>query len=42
VKVHFSPLLSAGQYMVESIGYYSKGDKVLATHPTKALFQGEQ
>ena len=42
VKVHFSPRLSAGQYMVESIGYYTKGDKILATHPIKALFEGEQ
>ena len=42
VKVHFSPRLSAGQYMVESIGYYTKGGKILATHPIKALFEGEQ
>ncbi len=42
VKVHFSPRLSAGQYVVESIGYYTKGDKILATHPIKALFEGEQ
>jgi len=42
VKVHFSPHLSAGQYVVESVGYYTKDEKVLATHPTKALFQGEQ
>ena len=42
VKVHFSPHLSAGQYMVESIGYYTKGGKVIASHSIKALFQGEQ
>ena len=42
VNVHFSPRLSAGQYMVESIGYYTKGGKILATHPIKALFEGEQ
>ena len=42
VKVYFSPHLSEGQYMVESVGYYTKGDKILATHPIKALFQGEQ
>ena len=42
VKVYFSPHLSEGQYMVESVGYYPKGDKILATHPIKALFQGEQ
>ena len=42
VKVHFSPSLSAGHYLVESIGYYTKGDKILATHPIKALFDGGQ
>ncbi len=42
VKVYFSPVLSEGQYVVESIGYYTKGDKVLSSHPIKALFQGEQ
>ncbi len=42
VKVHFSPTLSARQYLVESIGYYTKGEKILATHPIKALFEGAQ
>jgi hypothetical protein len=42
VKVHFSPRLSAGQYVVESIGYYTKGDKIISLHPIKALFEGEQ
>jgi type II secretory pathway component PulK len=42
VKVHFSPHLSARQYIVESIGYYKKGDKILATHPIKALFEGSE
>ena len=42
VKVHFSPHLSAGQYLVESIGYYTKGDKILAAHPIKAVFEGGQ
>jgi hypothetical protein len=42
VNVHFSPRLSAGQYVVESIGYYTKGDKILAMHPIKALFEGEE
>jgi hypothetical protein len=42
VKVHFSPHLNAGQYIVESIGYYSKADKIIATHPIKALFEGGQ
>ena len=42
VKVLFSPALSEGQYMVKSTGYYSKGDKVLSSHPIKALFQGRQ
>ena len=40
VKVHFSPHLNAGQYVVESIGYYKKGDKILSLHPLKALFEG--
>jgi hypothetical protein len=42
VKVYFSPRLSAGQYVVESIGYYTKGDKILSLHPIKALFEGGQ
>jgi hypothetical protein len=42
VKVHFSPSLNAGQYVVESIGYYTKGGDVISTHPIKALFEGEQ
>ena len=42
VKVHFSPRLNDRQYVVESIGYYTKGDRVLSWHPIKALFQGEQ
>ena len=42
VKVHFSPYLSEGQYMVESVGYYTKGGKILATHPIKALFEGDE
>ena len=42
VKVHFSPHLSARQYIVESIGYYKKGDKILAAHPIKALFEGSE
>jgi hypothetical protein len=42
VKVHFSPRLSERQYVVESTGYYKKGRRVIAVHPTKALFQGEQ
>jgi hypothetical protein len=42
VKVHFSTGLSERQYVVESIGYYKKGNKILATRPIKALFEGEQ
>ena len=42
VKVHFSPGLNEGRYMVESIGYYTKGDKILATHPIKAIFEGSE
>ncbi len=42
VKVHFSPRLNERHYMVESIGYYTKAGKIIATHPIKALFEGEQ
>ena len=42
VKVHFYPRLSERQYVVESIGYYTKGDKIISLHPVKALFEGEQ
>jgi type II secretory pathway component PulK len=42
VKVHFSPHLNEGQYVVESIGYYTKGNKILASHPIKALFEGSE
>ena len=42
VKVNISTRLSAGQYVVESIGYYTKGDKIVATHPIKAVFEGGQ
>ena len=42
VKVYFSPVLSEGQYVVKSTGYYTKGDKVLSSHPINALFQGRQ
>ena len=42
VKVHFSSRLNDRHYVVESIGYYTKGDRVLSSHPIKALFQGEQ
>jgi type II secretory pathway component PulK len=41
VKVYFSPDLSAGQYIVESVGYYKKGEEVISLYPIKALFQGE-
>ena len=41
VKVHFSPRLSERQYVVESTGYYKKGDRIISIHPTKALFQGD-
>ena len=39
VKVHFYPHLNEGQYIVESIGYYKKGGKILALHPIRSLFQ---
>ena len=41
-KVHFSSRLNDRQNVVESIGYCTKGDRVLSSHPIKALFQGEQ
>jgi hypothetical protein len=40
VKIHFFPVLNERQYVVESIGYYKKGDKILSLHPIKALFEG--
>ena len=42
VKVYFSPRLNERQYMVESIGYYTKGDKIISSHPIKAMFEGGQ
>ena len=42
VKVHFYPRLSERQYVVESTGYYKKGERIISVHPIKALFEGEQ
>jgi hypothetical protein len=42
VKVHFSPRLNERYYVVESIGYYTKAGNIIAVHPIKALFEGEQ
>lgn len=42
VKIHFYPNLNGKQYVVESVGYYTKGEKVLATYPIKSLFDGSQ
>ena len=42
VNVHFSPHLNERQYVVESIGYYTKGNKILSTHPIKAVFEGDE
>ena len=42
VKVHFYPRLNERRYVVESIGYYKKADKVISVHPIKALFEGEE
>jgi len=42
VKVHFYPRLNERRYVVESIGYYKKADKVISLHPIKALFEGEE
>ena len=38
VKVLFCCNLNEGQYVVESIGYYKKAEKVLAQKTSKALF----
>ena len=42
VNVHFSPHLNERQYVVESIGYYTKGGKIISTHPIKAMFEGNE
>ena len=42
VKVHFYPRLSERQYVVESTGYYKKGERIISAHSIKALFQSEQ
>ena len=42
VNVHFSPHLNERQYVVESIGYYTKGGKIISTHPIKAMFEGSK
>ena len=42
VKVHFYPGLNARQYVVESIGYYTKGDNTVSLYPIKALFEGSE
>ena len=42
VFVYFTPDLNEGQYVVESIGYYKKRDKVVALHKIKSLFDGRQ
>lgn len=42
VTVKFPPSLKAGQYIVESVGYYKKGGKIISYHPSKAIFEGEQ
>ena len=42
VKVHFYPRLSERQYVVESTGYYKKGERIISAHSIKALFEGDQ
>ncbi len=42
VKVHFCCGLNEGEYIVESIGYYKKSDKILASKITRALFSSGQ
>jgi hypothetical protein len=42
VNVHFCCRLSDGQYIVESIGYYKKRNKILSQYPIRALYQGSE
>tara|TARA_R100000808_G_C2148381_1_gene156523 strand:- start:534 stop:938 length:405 start_codon:yes stop_codon:yes gene_type:complete len=42
VKVHFYPHLNERQYIVESIGYYKKSNRIISVHPIRALFEGEE
>ena len=42
VKVHFYPRLSERQYVVESTGYYKKGERIISAHSIQALFEGDQ
>jgi type II secretory pathway component PulK len=42
VNIYFSTALNERHYVVESIGYYTKGGKILSTHPIKATFEGSE
>ena len=42
VNVHFCCGLSAGQYIVESTGYYMKGDKIISSKSSRSLFISSQ
>jgi hypothetical protein len=41
VKVLFCCDLKDGEYLVESTGYYKKGDKIISSHPIQALFRSQ-
>jgi len=42
VKVHFYPRLNERQYIIESIGYYKKSNRIISIYPIRALFEGEE
>jgi len=42
VNVHFCCGLSAGQYIVESTGYYMKDDKIISSKTSLSLFVSSQ
>lgn len=42
VNVHFCCSLSEGQYIVESTGYYMKGDKIISSKTSRSLFVSSQ
>jgi len=42
VNVHFCCGLSAGQYIVESTGYYMKGDEIISRKTSRSLFVSSQ
>ena len=42
VNVHFCCSLSEGQYIVESTGYYMKGDEIISRKTSRSLFVSSQ